>query len=213
MQANRAEESAKVNAAASRREAGSIQTKLCKAYGESLKAAAATTSVPKQVLLVAQEQSEDMELMLTKEVGVMVDMLEKVGYKVVVASASGQPITGGATTLKPDLKLADVKVDDYAGFVFPCMAVDMDLPPPPEAVRIAEEALAQGKPVAAQVGGVVTLASAEVLNGKQFAFPEDPGVYARRHLQRHRCRSRWEYHHFRDLSLHGEGDGQNGRDP
>ena len=31
--------------------------------------------------------------MLTKEVGVMVDMLEKAGYKVVVASASGQPIT------------------------------------------------------------------------------------------------------------------------
>ena len=68
--------------------------------------------------------------MLTKEVGVMVSMLEKAGYKVVVASASGQPITGGATTLKPDLKLADVKVDDYAGFMFPCMAVDMELPPP-----------------------------------------------------------------------------------
>ena len=37
--------------------------------------------------------------------------------------------------------------------------------------------MAQGKPVAAQVGGVVTLAAAEVLNGKQFAFLEDPGAY------------------------------------
>ena len=129
------------------------------------------------LLVVGLEQSEDMELMLTKEVAVMVSMLEKAGYKVVVASALGQPITGGTTTLKPDLKLADVKVDDYVGFMFPCLAVDMDLPPPAEAVRIAKEAVAQGKPVAAQVGGVVTLAAAEVLNGKQFAFPEDPGAY------------------------------------
>ena len=44
MQANRPEESAKVNAAANRREAGSIQTKLCKEYGESLKA---TPTVPR----------------------------------------------------------------------------------------------------------------------------------------------------------------------
>ena len=125
----------------------------------------------KQVLLIAQEQSEDMELMLTKEVGVMVSMLEKAGYKVVVASASGQPITGGATNLKSDLKLADVNVDDYAGFVFPCMAVPLDPPrPPAEALEIAKKAVAQGKPVAAQVGGVALLGMAGVLEGKQFAL-------------------------------------------
>ena len=116
-----------------------------------------------------------MELMLTEEVAVMVSMLEKAGYEVVVASASGEPITGGTTTLTPDLKLADVKVDDYVGFMFPCLAVDMDLPPPAEAVRIAKEAVAQGKPVAAQNGGVVTLSAAGALNGKQFALLEDPG--------------------------------------
>ena len=38
MQANRPDESAKVDTAANRREAGAIQTKLCKEYGESLKA-------------------------------------------------------------------------------------------------------------------------------------------------------------------------------
>ena len=106
----------------------------------------------------------------------MVSMLEKAGYEVVVASASGEPITGGTTTLTPDLKLADVKVDDYVGFMFPCLAVDMDLPPPAEAVRIAKEAVAQGKPVAAQNGGVVTLSAAGALNGKQFALLEDPGA-------------------------------------
>ncbi|MCX6031361.1 MAG: DJ-1/PfpI family protein [Chloroflexi bacterium] len=128
----------------------------------------------KPVLLVAQEKSDDMELMLTKEVGVMVSMLEKAGYKVVVASASGQPITGGAATLKPALKLADVKVDDYAGVMLPCMGVPMDPPkPPPEAVRIAKEAVAAGKPVAAQVGGVTILDAAGVLDGKKFAMVAD----------------------------------------
>ena len=109
--------------------------------------------------------------MLNKEVGVMVSMLEAAGYEPVVASASGQPIVAGATTLTSDMKLADVKVDDYVGFVFPCMAVPMDPPmPPPEALEIAKQAVAQGKPVAAQVGGVATLGMAGVLDGKQFAL-------------------------------------------
>ena len=175
--ANRAEEQAKVGTAPNQREAGSIQIKLCKEYEESLKSASSATLAPKQVLLVAQEQSEDMELMLTKEVGVMVSMLEKAGYKVVVASASGQSITGGTTALKPDLKLADVKVDDYAGLVLPCMAVPDDWEPSPELVAIIEQAVAQGKPVAAQVAGVVTLAAAGGVNGKQYAFMEDLGAY------------------------------------
>ena len=124
-----------------------------------------------QVLLIANEHSDNMvmEFMLTKEVGVMVSMLEKAGFKVVVASASGQPIVGGIRTLWPDLKLADVKVDDYVGFIFPCMGVPFPPELPPEAFRVAKEAVALGKPVAAQVTGVVTLGTAGVLDGKQFA--------------------------------------------
>jgi putative intracellular protease/amidase len=123
-----------------------------------------------QVLLIANEQSDDMEFMLTKEVGVMVSMLEKAGFKVVVASASSQPIVGGIRTLWPDLKLADVKVDDYVGFILPCMGVPFRPELPPEAVRVVKEAMALGKPVAAQVSGVVTLGIAGVLDGKQFAM-------------------------------------------
>jgi pimeloyl-ACP methyl ester carboxylesterase len=41
----------------------------------------------KPVLLVLQELSDDMDYMLTNEVGVMTAMLEKAGYKVVTASA------------------------------------------------------------------------------------------------------------------------------
>jgi hypothetical protein len=41
-----------------------------------------------KVLLIAQESSMDMDLMLSKEVGVMVDRLEKAGFDVIVASDS-----------------------------------------------------------------------------------------------------------------------------
>jgi protease I len=136
--------------------------------------AKAATPAKKILLILSSEKSEDMELMLTKEVGVMVSTLEKAGYKVVVASASGQPLVGGATTLKPDLKLADVKVEDYAGVIVPCLApIPSEFKVPPDAAEIVKKAVAQGKPVAAQVAGVFTLASAGVLNGKQFAI--NPG--------------------------------------
>jgi putative intracellular protease/amidase len=135
-------------------------------------------SAPKQVLLILQETSGDMELMLTKEVGVMVSMLEKGGYKVVTASATGQPLTGaGGTTRQPDLKLADVKADDYVGVILPCMA-SADATRgygtiPSETIEIVAAAAAAGKPVAAQVSAVEILGRAGVLDGKQFAIAAD----------------------------------------
>jgi putative intracellular protease/amidase len=123
------------------------------------------------VLLVAVDKSEDMKFMLTEEVGVMRDLLQKAGYKVVVASESGEPLVGDATTtLKPDLKYSDVKVADYAGFIFPCMAVPDIYVAPAGAVEIAKAAAAQGKPIAAQLGGVFTLAKAGALDGKHYAL-------------------------------------------
>lgn len=129
-----------------------------------------------KVLLVADERLEDedmLKLFITEEVNVMVDLLEKAGYEAVVASPSGEPIVAGTATLTPDMKLADANVDDYMGFVFPCMGQDLEPPnPDPDALRLAREAASQAKPIAAQVGGVGTLGEAEVLNGKHFAFPE-----------------------------------------
>ena len=136
------------------------------------------TPPDKVLLLIGDERSEDLELMLNNEVGVMVSMLEAAGYDPVVASASGQPLVGGATTLTPDMKLADVNVDDYAGFMFPCLAVPLEPPrPPAEVLEIANQAVAQGKPVAAQIGGVATLGMAGVLDGKQFAGPAGMGRF------------------------------------
>lgn len=130
----------------------------------------------KALLMPREGNSRDTELMLTKEVGVMTSMLKKAGFQVVVATVSGQPIVAPTTTLKPDLKLADVKVADYVGFIMPCMAVGLGpgFPVTPEAVAIVKQAVAEGKPVAAQLGSVIILAEAGVLKGKQYAFFTDP---------------------------------------
>ncbi len=122
-----------------------------------------------RVLLIPRDgafSSEVMELMLTKEVSVMVSMLEKAGFDVLVASASGKPITAMGTTLESDLKLADVNVEDYDGFIVPCMTAVAVLP---EAIQVVQQAVAAGKPVAAQEAGVFTLAEAGVLKGKRYA--------------------------------------------
>jgi protease I len=135
-------------------------------------AAQAKATTPKKILLlISAENSTAMELMLTKEVGVMKSMLEKAGYKVVVASVSGNPLVGDTTTLKPDLKLAEVKVEDYVGLILPCFAPsEAGFKVPPDAAEIVKKAVALGKPVAAQVTGVLTLAVAGVLKDKQFAM-------------------------------------------
>jgi len=139
--------------------------------------AIAETQRISQVLMIPREgQSGNTDTMLKKEVGVMTDMLEKAGFKVVVANVSGRPIEGAINKLKPDLKLSEVKVDDYAGVILPCMAVGLfpGPPVPPAAVSIVKQAIAKGKPVAANLGCVYILAEAGALKGKRYAFVDDP---------------------------------------
>ena len=83
-----------------------------------------------KVLMIVKDNSEDAELMLTKEVGVMTDLLEQAGFEVVVATASGQPMVAGAATVKADLKLEDVDIDDYSGVIIPCMGVGLEAETP-----------------------------------------------------------------------------------
>jgi len=125
---------------------------------------------PPRVLVIPREGSRVTEVNLTNELGVMISMLEQAGFQVVVASASGQPFVGRTTTVETDLELADVKVADYIGFILPCMAQGIPGPVPPEAVEIVREAVAEGKPVAAQQGSVLILHEAGVLEGKKYAF-------------------------------------------
>jgi putative intracellular protease/amidase len=107
--------------------------------------------------------------MLTKEVGVMKDLLQKAGFEVVVATASMQPLAAGSAKLNPDLKLSDVKLAEYKGIIMPCMATSA-AQIPPEGSAIIKEAVAKKKPLAAQTGSVMLLAQAGVLTGKKYAL-------------------------------------------
>jgi putative intracellular protease/amidase len=131
---------------------------------------------PKVLLIPREGFSADLEYMLWKEVWAMTLMLMKAGFKVEVATASGMLIISPGRDLKPDLRLDEVKVADYVGFIMPCMAVGGIPGPPiaPEAVAMVKQAVAEGKPVAAQFGSVIILAQAGILKGKKYAMFWDP---------------------------------------
>jgi putative intracellular protease/amidase len=146
----------------------------CFLAGLSVFAPYAWAEQTRKVLLVVNEQkSADLELMLTEEVGVMKEVLSQAGFKVVAATVSGQPMVAGSTTFKPDLKLSEVKGADYAGFIMPCMAAEEDPTLLREVIPIIKAAVAEGKPVAAQLGSVIILAKAGVLSGKKYAFAKE----------------------------------------
>jgi putative intracellular protease/amidase len=131
-------------------------------------------NTPKVLLFMRNaEKSGDLEYMLKKEVGVMKDTLEKSGYKVVVATLGGSSFSAGSTTVKADIRLADAKIADYAGFILPCLSVPSYPAPPeisPEAITLVKNAVSAGKPVAAQTGSLWTLAKAGLLKGKKYAY-------------------------------------------
>lgn len=131
-------------------------------------------NAPKVLLFMRNAQkSDELEYMLKKEVGVMTTTLEKSGYRVVVATLDGSSFTAGSTTVRADIKLADVKVAEYAGFILPCLAVPSYPAPPevsPDAIALVKNAVSAGKPVAAQTGSLWTLAQAGLLKGKKYAY-------------------------------------------
>jgi len=105
--------------------------------------------------------------MLTKEVGVITNLLRVAGYEAVVASSSGR--TFAATRVQPAVMLTNLRAPDYLALVIPCMATSAT-PLPPEGTAFIKAFAAMGKPIAAQTGGVVLLARAGVLSGRRFAI-------------------------------------------
>jgi putative intracellular protease/amidase len=126
-------------------------------------------SSPK-VLLFIKEDSPQLEYMLTNEVGKMSDIIKQSGLEVTIATISGEVLRAGSETLKPDLKLSEVNIEEYAGLLFPCMVSDFVNP---EMITFVKSALAKGKPVAAQAGSVTLLAKAGILNGKKYTLNHD----------------------------------------
>ena len=124
-----------------------------------------------KVLIYVKEESTQLEYMLTNEVGKMKELLTGAGFEVITASISGEILKDGTVTFKPDIMFGKVKLDDYDGFVFPCMVSDMA---PSTVINLAKEAANKGKLVAAQAGGIVILAKAGLLKGKKFTLNTNP---------------------------------------
>lgn len=117
----------------------------------------------KRVLMViAPENFRDEELLHTKE------ELERGGAETTIASSKTGEVRGllGAR-VTPDIKLDQVKVDDYDAVVFvggPGSAVYFD---DKRALSIASEAFSKGKKTCAICIAPVILANARVLKGKR----------------------------------------------
>jgi len=123
-----------------------------------------------RVLLIAREGSENLQLMLSKELVVMRSMIEEAGIRVSVASSSGQELRSGSLTVQPDLKLSDVDPSEYQGVIVACMAAGIPGTIPPEAVSTVRYLFDKGFPVAAQNGAVAILGAAGILTGKSYAM-------------------------------------------
>jgi putative intracellular protease/amidase len=139
-------------------------------------AIAEAETIPQVLMIPREGKSANLDLMLSRQVFVMIEMLQKAGFKVVVASVSGQPLEGVIHKLNFDLKLTEVNIDDYVGVALPCMATGL-FPGPqisPAVVSIVKQAIAKGKPIAAPLGAVYILAEAGALKGKRYAFLDDP---------------------------------------
>lgn len=115
----------------------------------------------KRALFVIYPRFEEDEYNIPRAV------LENAGVVVTVASPSSALVRGGdkQTEVLPDLLLADARGTDYDAIVFVGgMGVDVD---DPEAQRIAQEAVAEAKVVAAICIAPIILAKAGVVEGKQ----------------------------------------------
>jgi putative intracellular protease/amidase len=133
-------------------------------------------SVRKVLMIPREGYSQDLDLMLKMEVGVMSLLLKRAGLELDIATTSGFPILGPTEKIEKVSRLVDIKLDDYVGIIMPCMAVGAFPGPPvsPEAVAIIKKALAEGKPVASSTFSTTILAEAGLLKGKKYAFPRDP---------------------------------------
>jgi putative intracellular protease/amidase len=128
-----------------------------------------------KVLLYIQDGSMGLEYMLIHEVGKMKQILKQAGFEVTIATMSGEIIKTDSVTVKPDLKLSEVNIDNYEGFIIPCMAVG-DTVVTSEEINFVKKVVNEDKPLAAQLGGVFILAKSGILNGKKYALIDDASM-------------------------------------
>jgi putative intracellular protease/amidase len=130
-----------------------------------------------KVLLIPREGYSWDDFMIKEEAMVMKTMLEEAGFKVIVATLSGETIESTQYKLKTDKKLSDVNIDDYAGIIMPCMGQGgVGWHARPDEIEIVRKAVAQNILIAAQLGSIITLAEAGALKGKKYTFYVEPSL-------------------------------------
>jgi putative intracellular protease/amidase len=144
------------------------------AYGPT--SACAQSSSEKILLIPREGSSQNLDLAISKEIGTITKVLTSAGFTVDIATASGAPLIGRTHRIDNVKRLTEVNVGEYAGVILPCMAVGHFPGPPvaPELVAVVKKALAENKPVAANLGSVNVLAEAGVLKGKKYSYLRDP---------------------------------------
>jgi len=127
---------------------------------------------PKILLFVPEENPRYLvsDLALKTEAGAMIEFLEAAGYKVDIATPSGNPIVVGMTSLKPDHKFSEVIADNYVGLILPSVNAHHREPISSEAVKVIRQFVEQDKPIAAQAYGIEWLGEAGLLLDREFSF-------------------------------------------
>jgi len=123
----------------------------------------------KVVMVIAHEDFRDEEYLTPKEI------LTREGVKIITASSSLEIAKGmlGAK-VKPDILFSEIKVKDYDAIVFIGGVGASEYWNNPQAQKIAQEAVKEGKLLAAICIAPVTLANAGVLKDKQATvFPSE----------------------------------------
>ena len=133
----------------------------------------------RKVLMIPREgYSEDLDLMIKMEIGVMRVLLKNAGLDVDIATTTGVSILGSNEKVTDIKVLRNINIENYAGVIIPCMGVGGGRWPypavSPEVIAIVKKALSSGKPVAANGNAPSTLAEAGVLKGKKYSFMRDP---------------------------------------
>jgi len=123
-----------------------------------------------KIFMFVRNGSRALDLMLTKEVAVMKNLLESAGYGVDIATASDEPMVGETTSLTPTVKLAEVDMANYVGIVLPCMGPAAGYPMPEKVAALVAQAVMLGLPVAASRGSIGTLTKAGGINYRKYSF-------------------------------------------
>ncbi len=124
-----------------------------------LSVSAFATDQPRILLLMTREGSEQMDLMLTKEVAVMRQMMADAGFLVVTASLTRSPLIGNESSLIIDQKVEDIRLDDYSGVMIPCLAQPFAITDA-SVLSLVQEVVKRNMPVGTQRASIEVLAQA-----------------------------------------------------